>query len=310
MERGRGEPGLEPAGGGVGAGRGAELRGGGAALREGADVSGENQQRRVAAATEPAGEAAEIDANGPPGSEAILDGAETDLGRLFGGTERGAERPSADRAPGAAPTAQIPEALTPAPEPIQSPIANGIEAFRPADLQVDARRFQFKDNTDEAGVSDCLKGVTKWDLQGRHGAGVARQRRQELHCRWAPAPRARQAHRGSRSDAGSASARAGVARGRRRLRQGGAHHRRALRTSRKELEPMRQERFAIIPSGRGSAAIRAVSAGARLSNLSDDAFGMAVNEGVPPNFAAPIQKLSAFPWRECGDPEPTGRPPL
>ena len=39
----------------------------------------------------------------------------------------------------------------------------GMESFRPADLNVDAKRFQFKSGGDADGVTDTLRDVTKWD---------------------------------------------------------------------------------------------------------------------------------------------------
>lgn len=49
------------------------------------------------------------------------------------------------------------------PPPIQSSIPNGVQTFKPADLTVDAKRFQFKEGGDEAGVTERLKGVKQWD---------------------------------------------------------------------------------------------------------------------------------------------------
>ncbi|MGC2521478.1 MAG: LPD38 domain-containing protein [Stellaceae bacterium] len=52
------------------------------------------------------------------------------------------------------------EPISPA---IPSDVPNGIRAFRPGDLTIDADRFQFKAGGDEAGVTDRLQGVTNWD---------------------------------------------------------------------------------------------------------------------------------------------------
>jgi len=39
----------------------------------------------------------------------------------------------------------------------------GAEKFNPADIQIDAKTFQFKEGGDEFGVTDRLAGVTEWD---------------------------------------------------------------------------------------------------------------------------------------------------
>lgn len=39
----------------------------------------------------------------------------------------------------------------------------GAEKFNPADIQIDAKTFQFKEGGDEFGVTDRLAGITEWD---------------------------------------------------------------------------------------------------------------------------------------------------
>jgi hypothetical protein len=50
-------------------------------------------------------------------------------------------------------------------DPLDTSMAEraGVSFFRPEELAVDAKRFQFKEGGDEYGVSDRLRGVTKWD---------------------------------------------------------------------------------------------------------------------------------------------------
>jgi hypothetical protein len=54
--------------------------------------------------------------------------------------------------------------VTPVPaEPIASSIANEVQSFRPGELAVDARRFQFKEGGDETGLTERLAGVERLD---------------------------------------------------------------------------------------------------------------------------------------------------
>ena len=61
------------------------------------------------------------------------------------------------------------QAATPAPAaPIQQPTpapqgGSGIEALDPRTIGVDAKRFQFKAGGDEAGVTERLQDIKKWD---------------------------------------------------------------------------------------------------------------------------------------------------
>jgi hypothetical protein len=60
----------------------------------------------------------------------------------------------------------LPTEANPAlPAPSVPPLSNGggIEALDPATIGVDAARFQFKANADEAGVTERLQGIEKWD---------------------------------------------------------------------------------------------------------------------------------------------------
>lgn len=60
------------------------------------------------------------------------------------------------------------EAASAVPETVNQNVAppvaaGGIEALDPNSIGVDAKRFQFKEGGDEAGVSERLQGVEKWD---------------------------------------------------------------------------------------------------------------------------------------------------
>lgn len=58
----------------------------------------------------------------------------------------------------------------PIPGPMRAPHIEGLELVDPASVQVDAKTFQFKEGGDELGVTERLKGISKWE---QDFAGVA-----------------------------------------------------------------------------------------------------------------------------------------
>jgi len=59
------------------------------------------------------------------------------------------------------------------PEPIQSTIPNAVQP-QPADLQVDAKRFQFKEGGDETASPTGSKALRNGIRSNPHGAGLGR----------------------------------------------------------------------------------------------------------------------------------------
>lgn len=135
----------------------------------------------------------DIDANGPPGTQAALDNPDSPLWGILGpGLDHAGRRPQGAGEPTAAPPAPQAEpviaayeaqeritSLTPAqqrrelpkftperdstlPHPGKDKPA-GVFMFNPTALNVDAERFQFKSGGDAYGVTGALRGVQKWD---------------------------------------------------------------------------------------------------------------------------------------------------
>lgn len=227
---------------------------------------------------------AEINANGPVGTARVVDGD----GPI-------AQRSRRDRDPEIDRGAQ--EAPTPAAEvaPIQSEIPNGIASFRPADLIVDANRFQFKGGGDEAGVTDRLKGVTTWDpikagmvlvWQDRGGQSfiVDGHQRLALAKRIGTADPAQDPQligRILREEDGITPEMARAVAAMKNIAEGTGTAVDAAKVIRDHPElagdlPPRSE---LVRQARG------------LTNLDTDAFMMVVNEVVPPNYAAIVGHL-------------------
>ena len=178
-----------------------------------------------------------------------------------------------------------------APEP--APLAGGYQDFRPADLKVDASRFQFKGGGDEQGVVDTLKKVKKWDpnkagvvivwqdlagnnyiVDGHQRYGLAKRLAGEgqdpiLHAKvW------READGITAEDAKVLAADINISQG-----SGTAIDAAKILRSRPEMLD-NLPKNAVTDHGVG------------LAKLSDDAFGMVVNGKVPPEYGAIVGKLA------------------
>lgn len=145
-------------------------------------------------------EGIDIDANGPPGTQRVLDHPEsklaTDLGFGGGRSAEGLERAGEPAEAGAAPEPQAEtvaaepvhaaseavekiNTLTPAQQKRELPTFNqerdatlphpgpdkpaGVFMFDPTTLHIDPKRFQFKSGGDEYGITGALRNVQKWD---------------------------------------------------------------------------------------------------------------------------------------------------
>lgn len=115
--------------------------------------------------------AAQAMASGVPEAEARAVGeAHQDYwetrSKLFKGKKGTPEEMYAKESPFVRPAPGV-KAVRPAPvgaaEPIPGPIGNTVVAVSPGEIAVDPKRFQFKAGGDEAGATDRLKGVDKWD---------------------------------------------------------------------------------------------------------------------------------------------------
>jgi len=181
-----------------------------------------------------------------------------------------------------------------APEP--APLAGGYQDFRPADLKVDASRFQFKGGGDEEGVVETLKKVKTWDrkksgtiivwqdlagnnyvVDGHQRYGLAKRLKAEgqdpvLHAMiW------READGISAEDAKVLAADINISQG-----SGTAVDAAKILRSRPEMMD-NLPKNAVTEHGVG------------LAKLSDDAFGMIVNGKVPPEYGALVGRLAPTP---------------
>jgi hypothetical protein len=204
----------------------------------------------------------------------------------------GATGEGAAVAPGAPEAAS---AATPAAAPIEGAVPNGISTFRPQDLTVDAARFQFKADADELGVSDRLKGVTTWDpikagmvLVWQDNAGhqfiVDGHQRVALAKRIAQADPAQDPRLNAwvlKEGDGTTDQMARAIAAMKNIAEGTGTAIDAAKVIRDhpELASELPPRSELVRQARG------------LVNLSDEAFGMVVNEVVPPNYAAIVGRL-------------------
>lgn len=179
--------------------------------------------------------------------------------------------------------------------PIDSPIKNGVADFDPAELIVDAKRFQFKGGGDEHGVTDRLKGVKKWDpikagmvlvwedatgkryiVDGHQRAGLAKRIASED-----PTQKPRLNGYLIKEGDGVTDVEARAVAAAKNIAEGTGTTVDAAKVFRdhpeliKDLPPQSE----LVRQGRA------------LSNLSDEAFGMVVNDVVPPNYAAIVGRL-------------------
>ena len=212
------------------------------------------------------------------------------------------ETPDMLSGPGFAPYERPPE-FTVAPEaapaapPPPLPIDRTERQFSPSELKVDAKRFQFKEGGDEAGVTERLKGVKKWDpiksgvtlvwedLKGdfyiadghqRHGlASRLEKDGQEPKIR---AVVLREADGVSAEDARAIAAAKNIAEG-----TGNAIDAAKILRSRPDMGVDLPPTSALVRDAQG------------LASLSDDAFGMVVNKTVPAGYAAQVGRLAPDP---------------
>lgn len=194
-------------------------------------------------------------------------------------------------APSPADTRPVPETIGGRPQS-----AEGVYSFDPADLAVDARRFQFKDGGDASGVTDRLEGVERWDatragivLVWEDGNGARfiadGHQRRGLAARIAESdpqqkPRLtgyllREADGYSDKDARALAAAKNIAEG-----SGSPIDAAKILRDRPELGLDLPPKSALVRDARG------------LAVLSDDAFGMVVNRIVEPNHAAILGRLA------------------
>jgi len=223
-------------------------------------------------------------------------------------TPEGAPAAINENAPKAATEAAAAPVPVPAPETAATPelpatrltIAaeqpSGLRSFLPADLKIDAARFQFKEGGDLAGVTDRLQGVTKWDPI-RSGVGIVfedldgvpyvvdghqrvalAQRIAEADPTQAPRFHAhvlRAAEGVTDADARAMAAAKNIAEG-----TGTALDAAKVLRDRPDLADSLPPRSELVRQAQG------------LANLSPEAFGMAVNDVVPANYAAIVGRLA------------------
>lgn len=202
-----------------------------------------------------------------------------------------------DEAPPEAPAAAPVEAAPRQAPPPPLPIDRTERQFNPSDLKVDAKRFQFKEGGDEAGVTDRLKGVKKWDpiksgvtlvwedLNGdfyiadghqRHGlASRLEKEGQEPKIR---AVVLREADGVTSEDARAIAAAKNIAEG-----TGNAVDAAKILRSRPDMGVDLPPTSALVRDAQG------------LATLSDDAFGMVINKKVPAGYAAQVGRLAPDP---------------
>lgn len=194
-------------------------------------------------------------------------------------------RPEPTQAP--APAAVAPE--------LTAQIPPQLRAFAPGELRVDARRFQFKEGGDAAGVTDRLQGVTQWDplkagltivyedaagarwiADGHQRLGLAR-RIEEADPAQAPRLNSwvlREADGVTDADVRAIAASKNIAEG-----TGTAVDAAKVLRDRPELADSLPPRSELVRQARG------------LMNLDQEAFGKVVNDVVPPNYAAIVGRL-------------------
>jgi len=187
---------------------------------------------------------------------------------------------------------EMPERAVSAHEPVRKLVNGdgGIKRFKPADIIVDAKRFQFKSETDEFGVTARLKDVEEWDeikagvvvlwqddgkffvADGHQRVGLAKRLKDPDIKINAFVLRA--ADGVTDIDARVIAAAKNIAEG-----AGSAVE------AAKVLRAAPGFKLNLPPT---SVLVRQAQ---NLARVSDDAFGMVVNERVPENYAALVGKL-------------------
>lgn len=166
--------------------------------------------------------------------------------------------------------------------------------FRPDELKVDAKRFQFKEGGDAAGVTDRLKGVKKWDptkagqtlvweskegeffiADGHQRHGLATKMAAEGQNVTIPAYVLREADGITAEDARILAAAKNIAEG-----TGSAIDAAKILRTRPDMGVNLPPSSALVRDAEG------------LARLSDDAFGMVINKKVPAGYAAIVGKLA------------------
>lgn len=210
------------------------------------------------------------------------------------GTQPATDRAS-DYAPGGENGGKVDTAPVSAP-PMDVPIGP-YRQFRPEELKVDAKRFQFKEGGDDAGVTDRLKGVKKWDptkagqtlvwedkdgnffiADGHQRHGLATRMAAEGQDVRIPAYVLREADGISAEEARVLAAAKNIAEG-----TGSAVDGAKILRQRPDMEINLPPSSALVRDAVG------------LAKLSDDAFGMVVNKKVPPAYAALVGKYAPEP---------------
>ena len=180
----------------------------------------------------------------------------------------------------------------------------GIFMFKPTELNVDAKRFQFKEGGDEKGVTNALKSVTKWDqakgnqvivwqdlngelfvVDGHQRSGLARRliesgKEQDIQL---PGLLYREADGISAEDARSIAAVKNIAEG-----SGSAIDGAKVLRSRPDLID------GSLPLSAGKS-----RQAANLAKLGDEAFRMVINDVVPENYGAVVgERIPNDPARQ------------
>ncbi len=180
---------------------------------------------------------------------------------------------------------------TKAPAPL--PIGREYRLFNPSELKVDAKRFQFKDGGNDAGVTDRLKGVKKWDqtksgvtlvwedtegnffiADGHQRHGLATRLEADGQQPKIMAVVLREKDGISSEDARAIAAAKNIAEG-----TGNAVDAAKILRSRPDMGVDLPPTSALVRDAQG------------LASLSDDAFGMVINKKVPAGYAAIVGRI-------------------
>lgn len=184
--------------------------------------------------------------------------------------------------------AEIPQQVTPG-----VPIGP-YRRFRPEELKVDAKRFQFKEGANEAGVTDRLKGVKRWDptkagqtlvweskegeffiADGHQRHALALRMAAEGQDVQIPAYIIREVDGITQEKARAIAAAKNIAEG-----TGSAIDAAKILRDRPDMAVDLPPTSALVRDAEG------------LAKLSDNAFGMVINKKVPANYAAIVGKLA------------------
>lgn len=202
--------------------------------------------------------------------------------------------PEEEAAPPLMPTEERPALAT----------AGGVEAIDPASIQVDASRFQFKAGADEAGVSERLQGVTKWDPRL---AGMSLVWRDEQGTNWIADGHQRlglakrlteEGQQGITLNAFVLDAKEGITDADARIIAAAKNIAEGTGTAIDAAKIIRDAEAKGIEVPALPPRSVLVKDGQALARLSPDAFGMAVNEVVPVNQAAIVGRLVTDPGQQ------------